>query len=251
MAVKRIWRIVAAGFSYLLFALGASLPAIVSIVLFIVPCSHQTRQNTTRASIRVLCRFYINLMQFLQLYRYRVQWRNDKDISGHLVIANHPMLIDALFVMAYLPNVCCIVKPALARNPFTQLTVRAAGFIVADDENLLAQACDAVGAGQNLLIFPEGTRNDFDTQLAFKRGAANIAVMAQCPILPVVFHCAPRMLQKGEKWYQLPAEQAQITMIIEPSLVVADCIDTDAPRTRQYRTLTQFLIEYYQRRLTA
>lgn len=251
MALKRIWRVVAAGFSYGLFGLGASLPAIVAIVLLILPCSQARRQKLTRASIRYLCRFYVNLMQWLWLYRYRVDWRNDANLSGHLVIANHPMLIDALFVMAFIPNVCCIVKPALARNPFTKLTVRVAGFIVADDENLLNQACQALARGENLLIFPEGTRNEFDTQLEFKRGAANIAVIAQCPILPVVFYCTPRMLQKGERWYQLPDNPAEIIILIEPSLHVGQCVDTSEPRTRQYRSLTRFLKAYYQQHLAS
>lgn len=251
MPLKRIWRVIAAGFSYTLFGIGASLPALVSLVLFVVPCSQPRRQRITRACIRLLCRFYVNLMQLLWLYRYRVRWHGGADIRGHLVVANHPMLIDALFVMAYVPNVCCIVKPALANNPFTRLTIKAAGFIAASDDDLLTQACAVLDRGENLLIFPEGTRNDYDDQLAFKRGAANIAVIAGCPVLPVVFYCAPRMLQKGQKWYQLPEDPAQILMLVEPSIRVSDVIDTSLPRTRQYRLLTDYLIRYYQRRINS
>ncbi|WP_345418615.1 lysophospholipid acyltransferase family protein [Halioxenophilus aromaticivorans] len=188
-------------------------------------------------------------MQLVWLYRYRVHRRNVTDIRGHLIIANHPMLIDALFAMAYVRDVCCIVKPALAANPFTRLTIKAAGFKLANDDNLLQSACEALARGENLLIFPEGTRNEYDDQLAFKRGAANIAVMAQCPILPIVFYCSPRMLQKGEKWWQLPEQPAQIDIVIEPSLKVPECVDASLPRTRQYRLLTEFLIEYYRSRL--
>jgi len=249
MALKRVWRVTAAGFSYLLFGLGSSIPAVVSLVLLLLPIASDHRRRITRGVIRRLCLFYIHLMQSLGLYSYQLHNRAAATVEGHLIVANHPMLIDALFVMAYVRNVCCIVKPALARNPFTRLTVRAAGFIVASDENLLEQACTALARGENLLIFPEGTRNEYDTQLAFRRGAANIAVIANCPILPVVFYCHPRMLQKGEPWHQLPDNPAHIVMLIEPSLRVGECIDTLAPRTRQYRTLTQYLKDYYLQRL--
>ena len=94
-------------------------------------------------------------------------------------------------------------------------------------------------------ILPEGTRNTFDTQLEFKRGAANIAVISQCPTLPALILPKPRALQRGEKWYELPTEKSTIHFHINPALKLNDCIDISKPRTLQYRQLTEFWRNYY------
>lgn len=250
MASVASWRVAAAGLSYALFGIGASIPALVALCLKIVPMSAHRRQTITRHFIGRLSRFYLGFMQAMGLFQYRVIDNHGGEVSGQLIIANHPMLIDALFVMAYLPNVCCIAKPGLARNPFTRLTLVQAGYVVSEVDDLIEQVCRKLRAGENVLIFPEGTRNTSDSELDFKRGAANLAVIAECVILPIVIRCRPRFLQKNEKWYQLPAEQPQISLSIEPSLRVSECIDTTKPRTLQYRDLTHCLREYYRERLS-
>ena len=244
------WRVVAAGISYLMFAVAASLPALLALCLKIAPLSPRRRQRITRDSIRHLCRFYMNFMQWLGLMRYQVVNQHPGPVCGQLIVANHPTLIDALFVMALLPDVCCIAKPGLARNPFTRLTLAQAGFLVSDDDDLVARVGDRLAAGENVLIFPEGTRNSSDFELDFKRGAANLAVLCNCPILPVVIRSSPRVLQKDDKWYQLPAQRPHLHIAIDPGLTLADCIDTGEPRTRQYRTLTRYLRQYFLTRLS-
>ncbi|TGD72662.1 1-acyl-sn-glycerol-3-phosphate acyltransferase [Mangrovimicrobium sediminis] len=245
------WRVLAAGICYLIFAVAASIPAALALGLKILPLDSTRRQRITRDSIRYLCRFYMNFMQLAGLLRFTVTDRSTAPVAGHVIVANHPTLIDALFVMAYVPDVCCIAKPGLARNIFTRMTLAQAGFLVADADDLMEQACARLHAGENVLIFPEGTRNTSDLELDFRRGAANLAVLADSPVLPVVIHCRPRILQRGDKWYQLPSERPELDIVIEPELVRGDCIDTSAPRTRQYRTLTRYLREYFHTRLAA
>lgn len=203
------------------------------------------KQRKARNAISGLCRFYVNFMQFMGLFNYEVRHVDNKNVAGHLVIANHAMLIDALFIMAYVGNVCCVVKSELCRNPFTRIPVKLAGYIPNNSENLVALAKQKLDKGENVLIFPEGTRNQHDLQLDFKRGAANIAIASNSPILPIVIMCSPRVVGKGEKWYQLPDIKSEILMRFDASLIVSDCIDPSLPRTVQYRRLTRWLREYY------
>ncbi|NNC99176.1 MAG: 1-acyl-sn-glycerol-3-phosphate acyltransferase [Gammaproteobacteria bacterium] len=245
LSLNHYWRIVAAGISYLVFAIGALIPGLYVLLLAVFPLDAQSKQARVRAVIQRLCRFYIKFMQCLGLIEYRVERRHKGILEGHLVIANHSMLIDALFVLAHVDNLCCVVKEQLCHNPFTRIPVRLAGYISNNADDFVDQAAARIKAGENVLIFPEGTRNSYDTQLDFKRGAANICVASGCPVLPIVIVATPRTVQKGESWYQLPSKKSRILIRINRALETENCIDTSLPRTVQYRRLTAFWRDYY------
>lgn len=245
LSLNHYWRIIAAGTSYLAFGIGAFVPGFYAIVLFFSPLSPADKQLRIRRSISQLCLFFVNMMQFFGLMSYRIDQQNSFSVQGHLVIANHPMLIDAAFALAYIDNLCCVVKEPLTRNPFTCIPVKLAGYISNDADNLVQLAAEKLRTGENILIFPEGTRNQHDTQLDFKRGAANIAIIANSRVLPLVLSCLPRALQKHEKWYQLPTIKSRILFRILPSMTIEESVDTSLPRTLQYRRLTQFWKNLY------
>jgi len=240
LSLNHYWRIIAAGLSYTAFGIGAFVPGIYAIILFFLPISKAEKQRRVRNSIKGLCRFFVDMMQFYGLMSYRLENPENAAVKGHLVIANHPTLIDAAFAMAYVDDLCCVVKESLTRNPFTAIPVKLARYIPNDSENLVELAVEKLASGQNLLIFPEGTRNQYDTQLDFKRGAANIAVHAKCSVLPIVISCLPRALGKQDSWYQLPTIKSRILVRFLPSLPLASCIDVEKPRTKQYRELTRY-----------
>lgn len=245
------WRIVAAGISYVLFGIGALLPGLYIFCLALVPMDRANKQRRVRNVIQSLCRLYVNIMQALGLMSYHISGTPPRNISGHLVISNHTMLIDALFVLGYVENLCCVVKASLCHNPFTCVPIRLAGYISNSDPDLVERASEKLSKGENILIFPEGTRNVSDLQLDFKRGASNIAVLSNAPILPIVLCCIPRALGKGQKWYELPTVKSKIVFQFDEVLNIARCIDVSEPRPKQYRKLTQWLKEYYRNAISA
>ncbi len=245
LSLNHYWRIIAAGLSYTAFGLGAFVPGIYAIILFFAPINELEKQRRIRNSIKGLCRFFVDMMQFYGLMNYRLETHQNATVKGHLVIANHPTLIDAAFAIAYVDDLCCVVKKSLTRNPFTAIPVKLAKYIPNDSENLVELATEKLNSGQNLLIFPEGTRNQYDTQLDFKRGAANIAVQAQSPVLPIVISCLPRALGKHEPWYQLPSIKSRFLIRFLPSQTLEECIDISKPRTMQYRELTRYWKSLY------
>ncbi len=245
LSLNHYWRIVAAGISYVLFGLGAFLPGLYIFVLALFPLKPEVKQRKVRNAIQRLCRFYIDLMQFLGLMNYVVEGSKPTNLQGHMVISNHTMLIDALFALAYVENLCCVVKNQLCHNPFTRIPVKLAGYLANDDPEIVSKAKSKLDAGENILIFPEGTRNQYDLQLDFKRGASNIAVITDAPILPIILCCMPRALGKGEPWWQIPEVKSRVIMRFKPVLTLSQCIDVSQPRTLQYRRLTEWLRQYY------
>ena len=245
LSLNHYWRICAAGISYVLFGLGGFIPAIYIFFLAVFPMDRQTKQRKVRNSLKLLCRCYVDIMQFLGLMNYFIEGPVPKNLKGHLVISNHSMLIDALFALAYIDNLCCVAKGALFSNPFTRVPIKLAGYIANDDPDIINITNEKLSMGENILIFPEGTRNTSDLQLEFRRGAANIAVITDAPILPVTLCCMPRALGKGDSWYQLPEVKSKIVMRFDHPFKVADYVDQNSPKTLQYRQLTQAFRNYY------
>ena len=177
LSFSRAWRVAAAGIACLIFAVGALLPGVFTIAYSVAPVSKKMRQYRVRQCVRLLCRFYIRVLRLLGLFRLTVEGSPPQQMSGHVVVVNHSMLIDALFLLAYVDNVCCVVKGSLADHWLTRMTVKSAGYIANDDPQLLDKALAKLRNGENILIFPEGTRTAAGEQLEFKRGAANLAVL--------------------------------------------------------------------------
>lgn len=240
----------ATGISFVLFGAGTLLMSLVFLVFVrLAPVSQSTKQRWILSCIKGLSAFFVGFMQFLGLYTLEVRGQSLDSIRGNLIVANHPSLIDALFITAKTNDLCCVVKADLYSNPFTGYIVKLAGYIPNHSETLLNDAASAISQGKNLLIFPEGTRNTFDDQLDFKRGAANVALYSCCPITPVVIEFYPRNLQKGGKWYIAPARTSTIIMTTYPPLANLDEKDQQRPVTLQARQLTQTLRDFYQDRI--
>ncbi len=243
------WRLAATAFSYILFGLGAFLLGVLGAVL-ITPLPVAIRKK--RAIFRYLvcsgCRFFVFVMRALGLLSVEITGKMQTAVRGHIIIANHPTLIDAIFLIAEFKDPCCIVKGALETNPFTSLAIYLAGYIPNSSLDFLELATARLEEGENILIFPEGTRSRTEDEMTlnFKRGAANVAVVSDSPIIPVLLTCEPLTLAKGEKWYAIPVTPPHFSIAIGAPIRIADSIDVNRPRTVQYRYLTRFLADFYQ-----
>lgn len=243
-SAKRGWRIAGTGFSFSLFSLGALVIGLLFLLLAPIPLSPERKQRWARAAISRACLFYVRLMRLMGLLSYSLKLGQNQG-QGRLIIANHPTLLDAIFLLSAYPNICCIAKGSLWDSPFTSFVVRQAGYIPNHSETLIDQSVAKLNSGDTILIFPEGTRSYSGSLLALKRGAANIAVQAECDIVPIVIQCEPITLQKGKKWYDIPESIPHFSLNEKPVLVLADIIDVQRPRTVQYRHLTRYLSQYF------
>jgi len=228
-----------------LFGVAAPILTLGLLALYALPIERSHKTTLTRKAVSLSCLFYLNSMRNLGLMSYTIKPETTIKAKGKLIIANHPSLLDAFFILGMCPNLCCIAKGSLWKNPYTAVIVRMADYIHNGTDDFIEQTKRRLDKGENILIFPEGTRNQYDDQLDFKRGAANIAILAECDILPILIQCYPRAMQKGEKPYSIPPIAPLFSFTTLPVIETVKHIDINAPKTVQYRQLTQHFKNIY------
>jgi len=241
------WRVLATGFSFCVFGAGGLLlRVLVFPALRLLVRRPDQRVACSRSVIRLAFRAYVELMRMLGVLRYDIRGREKLERGGLLILANHPTLIDTVFLMAFVKNADCIVKGALWNNPFTRGPVRAAGYINNAGGAALVDDCIAsLERGNNLIVFPEGTRTAGDGVICLKRGAANIAVRGARDMTPVLIRCEPRTLGKGEKWWRVPPRRVLFQIEVQDDLAIGRFTDGGASDVMAARRLTDFLQIYF------
>ena len=243
----RGWRVCATGISFAVFGIGGLLlRVLVFPLLNVVVRERERRVRMAREIIRLTFRAFVGLMRGLGVLRYEFVGLEKLDRGGLLILANHPTLIDTVFLMAFVRRADCIVKSHLWNNPFTRGPVRAAGYISNDGASELIDDCIAsLQAGNNLIVFPEGTRTAASGQVSLKRGAANIAVRGRRDVTPVLIVCDPPTLGKGEPWWRVPPRRVQFRIEVQQDIDIATFTDQCKNDVIAVRHLTDHLQELF------
>jgi 1-acyl-sn-glycerol-3-phosphate acyltransferase len=242
--LRGYWRVFGTGLGFLAVGLGGVIVFPAFNVLVRPP---ERRTPMARKLIAFTFRCIVRSMRAMGVFQYEISGLDRLERQGLLILANHPTLIDIVFLMAYVKGANCIVKSALWRNPFTHATVRAAAYIRNDDDGsrLIDDCIAALRSGSNLIIFPEGTRTPADGSIALKRGAANIAVRGSRNITPVRITCTPAMLSKGVKWWRLPPRASYFSIAIHEDIDVQPFITAAGSDVLAARRLNEHLQDYF------
>jgi 1-acyl-sn-glycerol-3-phosphate acyltransferase len=240
----RCWRVFGTGLSFLAVGIGG---VFVFPVLNIVIRSRELRSVIARHVVRLTFRSIVGLMRVMGVFRYEINGLERLERHGLLILANHPTLIDIVFLMAFVRRADCIVKSKLWRNPFTHATVRAAAYVRNDDYGvqLIEDCVAAVRGGGNLIIFPEGTRTPTNGSITLKRGAANIALRARCNVTPVFIRCVPPMLVKGKRWWRLPSRPSHYSIEVQEDIDIQPFIVQAGSDALAARRLTDHLQSHF------
>jgi 1-acyl-sn-glycerol-3-phosphate acyltransferase len=238
------WRVFGTSLGFLAVGIGG---VIVFPLLNILVSPPDRRTRIARRMIGLTFRCIVRSMRAMGVFHYEIHGLERLERRGLLILANHPTLIDIVFLIAFVKRANCIVKSALWRNPFTHSTIRAAAYIRNDDDGsrLIEDCIAAVRGGSNLIIFPEGTRTPADGSIALKRGAANIAVRGLRNITPVLIRCTPAMLSKGVRWWRLPSRASYFKIEINEDIEVQPFIAAAGSDVLAARHLTEHLQKYF------
>lgn len=239
-------KVLSAALSFTVFgSTGLVLSATVFPLLYLLPTSPGRRVRWARRLLQGLFPKYVRLMEKLRLIKVRTSDGEHLGESGQLIVANHPSLLDVVYLIALSENANCVVKTSLFYNPFTAGAVRAAGYIRNDSTDLVAECAAALLRGESLIIFPEGTRTDPDKPFKFLRGAANIALKAGKDIRPVLIRCTPARLMKHQAWYEMSKQTLEVTLDVRPPLGIGRYTHGNDPRSKVSRRLTRDLENVY------
>lgn len=248
-----IWRGFGTGLFLALIGIGGSFLALtVFPVITLVTRDRERRRSTIQFvlhhSLRLYC-FGIHLFRVADVRLKDVE--RLRDLKGVLIIANHPSLLDVVMIMAATPNVQCVVKGGLWRNPFFRFTVEGAGYLRNDlpPEQLMEACVATLKAGYNLILFPEGTRTVRGTPMRLHRGFANIALEAGADLQLITMTCEPPMLHKGNPWWRAPVTRTTFMMEVGERLDIKRFFGYRY-RSLSARKLVEFIENYYSEKLS-
>ena len=246
MSVNRLWRQFATGFCFATFGLGGLLILLSVPLLRLLIADTKRQERIMKRVIHRCFRLFTGLMRRLRVLTVEVHNLDLLRQPGQLIIANHPTLIDVVFLISFVPNADCVVKSALLRNPFTRGAVLASGYIANDDpEEIVSAVRDSISRGNSVIIFPEGTRSVPGQPLSLQRGAAHIAIRTANKLRPVIIKCDPPTLSKGDKWYLVPSRRFHISFRVDDPIDISPFLGT-RPSVAS-RQLTAVIADYFTR----
>ncbi len=245
------WRWLAIASGYVVFGLFGIVLKIILIPFTsgLVDRSRLENQKRARSIIQFLWRQFLRYVRFMGGFGYLFPHQNRLGRPGQLIIANHPSLLDVVFMLGHARQSNCIVKQSLLENPFLNSAIVACGFIPNDGTpEVIDNAVAALRSGQSVLIFPEGTRTGPDNLIRFHRGACAIALRGAAVITPVIIRMNPRCFQRGQAWYNIPHEKVNYEFIIGDDIDPAPWLSGKhlPAATRQ---LNAYLQNYFEREL--
>jgi 1-acyl-sn-glycerol-3-phosphate acyltransferase len=221
---ERGWRLVATAISFGLFGFGGLIMALLyfpAVNLFVR--NPVARASLAQASVHRIWRLYIEIMRALGVLTFEGKGLETlKDLRGCVVVANHPSLLDVVFLMAFMRRTRAVVKAGVWRNPFMTGVVTAANYIpnLGDPQRLVDDCAQALREGANLCIFPEGSRTPPGVRRQYQRGFANAALAAGAPVQIVTIKVEPPTLLKGEPWHHIPLKRPHWTIEVHERIDV-------------------------------
>lgn len=173
------------------------------------------QQRRERAFVRwfAFLRFVVKVIKvFVPFTRH-----NDCESYGegpYIFLCNHYAMIDVMYpCIAVKKPIYFLAKKDLWDNGFLRWFCNKCRCIPVDrdgaagDVKAVMQAMKCLKSGNNILIYPEGTRNKGNEEmLPFKGGFAAIAIKTRTPIIPIVQSGKPSFFRRSHVIYGKPVE---------------------------------------------
>ena len=185
-------------FSYSFFCLSKILAFVyfgvgaVVLAIFVFPfirlftLGHKDFGIVARGYVSHTFRVFLSGLHYLRTSIRKVENPKEfREIHSKIIIANHPSILDFVYIMSLVPNSTCIVRGGLTHTPLRGVIKQAYITNTTDFDDILVECKKLTDKGCNVIIFPEGTRSPRIGQNNYKKGAARIALYCGCDVQPV------------------------------------------------------------------
>ncbi len=246
--IKYTRRLVSKLSSFAVFGISSLILGTTLLPLFHVLAGFSEKRFNviSRRFVNKFFKFFVKYIEVTGAMRLSVENRELlKNIQGKVVIANHPSLLDVVILISLIPNANCIVKGALIQNKFISLIIRDLYIpnTLPFEEQMERAKKSMIEGGNNLIIFPEGTRSKPGEPWFFKKGAARFALFAGADVVPIYFGGNEKIgLRKEDKMLQFhPTERYMYNLKVLPNIPVAPY--KDMPMSKSAILLTDKMKE--------
>lgn len=107
------------------------------------------------------------------------------NLRGKVIIANHPSILDFVYIMSLVPNANCIVRGNLTHTVLRGVIKQCYIVNTLDFDELCVLCKETLDKGNCVIIFPEGTRTPRHGNNPYKKGAARIALFSGSDVQPI------------------------------------------------------------------
>lgn len=173
------------------------------------------QERADRAFVRwfAFLRFVAKVLRIFLPYKRHDAVKSYED-RPYVLLCNHFSMIDVMYpATAMKKPVRFMAKKDLWDNAFLRWFCNKCRCIPVSrdgsggDVKAIMQAMKCIKNGENILIYPEGTRNkDNVDMLPFHGGFAAIAIKTKTPIIPIVQMGKPRLFRMSRVYYGAPIE---------------------------------------------
>jgi len=244
--LNRYWRIFATGLLFVIFGVSGLLITTVLVPILFFTSDSDGRRKFGKRLLKKAFQSFLWGMQLLGVMELQTKNIDRLQSGGCLVLANHPTLIDAVILIALIENPSGIIKSRLFNNPSMYGLAKISGLMRnVEGPELIRKAIESISNGDNLIIFPEGTRTKVLGEVVFKQGAAYIAIKGGFNITPVLIVTSEPVLRKDHSWYKVPLNKPLFTVSVMEEIKVSAKVGARDDLILATEGLTEYLEEYY------
>jgi 1-acyl-sn-glycerol-3-phosphate acyltransferase len=242
----RYWRIFATGLSFAIFGVFGTILTVLLLPVLLLTRESPARRKFGKLLLKLSFKSFLWGIQILGIVDLRTKNIDRLKTKGRLILANHPSLIDAIILFAIVDNPNGVIKSTLFNNPSMYGLAKIAGLMRnVEGPELIRKSIESISAGENLIIFPEGTRTKVLGQVTFKKGAAYIAIKGGFNIIPVFIVISEPFLRKNQSWYAAPLKKPVLTVSVLNEVHVATKVNTSDDLLIEASKLTKYFEKHF------